>query len=111
MQIDIPASQEWYHLSGFISIFVAITFAVFLFSRKDSSAATKTYIFGAIATFWAGGFLVNYFWIVLCHCTAYWTSPFGLIGGYALIALSFVQYWFDKKRSNVPRNPEPVGIE
>jgi hypothetical protein len=58
-----------------------------------------------------GGFTVDYFWIVLCDCSAYWSSPIGLVGGYALIVLAFIQYWFDKKKLAFEKTLESSDTE
>jgi len=60
---------------------------------------------GAAATFFFGGFTATYAFIFpLCPCEVYWTSPIGLIGGYALIVVAFIQHWFDRKRSDTGKN-------
>ena len=91
-------SQLWMHVSGFIGFVIAAILAIILFLRKDASSVAKTYAIGSVATFHFGGFTYGYFWILLCECTVSWTHPFGLIGGYALIVVTLVQYWFDRRR-------------
>ncbi|PNX52265.1 MAG: hypothetical protein BV458_10435, partial [Thermoplasmata archaeon M9B2D] len=74
-------------------------------------SVAKTYAVGAVATFHFGGFTYGYFWIYLCHCTVSWTCPIGLIGGYALMVVAIIQYWFDRRKLLLNLNGESSSIE
>ncbi len=99
------------HATGFVGFVIAVILTIIIFLRKDASSVAKTYAIGSAATFHFGGFTYGYFWIVLCNCTISWTCPIGLIGGYALIVVAIIQYWFDRKKLSVSLNVETSGIE
>ncbi|MFW9961492.1 MAG: hypothetical protein ACFFDV_10755 [Candidatus Thorarchaeota archaeon] len=94
----VPDSQLLMHATGFVGFVIAVFLTIILFLRKDASSVAKTYAIGSAATFHFGGFTYGYFWILLCECTVSWTHPFGLIGGYALMVVALVQYWFDRRK-------------
>lgn len=103
-------SQVWMHATGFVGFVIAIILTIFLFLRKDASYVAKTYAIGSAATFHFGGFTYGYLWIVLCDCSISWSSPFGLIGGYALMIIAVIQYCFDRKKLIDGKNVEMPAL-
>ncbi|MFW9844366.1 MAG: hypothetical protein ACFFEV_07310 [Candidatus Thorarchaeota archaeon] len=96
----IPESMQLFYNVGTIGFIISFILAIVFYFRKNLSTVATTYMIGAVATFYFGGFTITYSIIIpMCPCYVTWTHPFGLIGGYALILVAFVQYWYDKKKS------------
>lgn len=100
MQFVVPESLLWFYHIGTVGFIISLLFFILFLLRKEFSDVARTYMGGAATTFFVGGFTVTYAFIFpMCPCEVYWTSPFGLIGGYALIVVAFVQVWFDRNMS------------
>lgn len=103
IQVIIPESMVLFYQVGSVGFFISFVLSLLFYFRKDISNVATTYMAGAAATFFFGGFafLPSGFFIepYTAYYTATWTSPFGLIGGYALIVIAFAQLWFDRKNS------------
>jgi hypothetical protein len=70
IQIIIPESQEWYHLAGIISLFIAIILAIIITPRKDASAAAKTTSLALLEPFWLAdlrSIIFGLFFVIVQH--------------------------------------------
>lgn len=101
MQFDFLA------ISDLVGLLMALLLTIFLGSRPDSSAAAKTYGWGSFISFIVGGTFVIYL--------GQWPSVenyIGIIGGYVLMLLAAIQYYFDRLKSKhrgrrVTNPPDP----
>jgi hypothetical protein len=110
IQVIIPESMQLFYYVGFVGFIISFVLALVFLFRNDISNIARTYMIGAVATFYVGGFtIVNPFIVYFWGYIATWTSPFGLIGGYALIVIAFAQLWLDRTKSetgNIESNYE-----
>ena len=87
-----------FYVIGFLGFIAALVTMVLLLAFEDSSIASKIYSIGAVVAFQVGGFGINFIPTTDIPTFLAWTSPIGLIGGWALILLAYGQYWFDRKK-------------